>query len=79
MNTPFKHLLAIVLLLSMSIASKAEKGIASAILGQKEQVFSITDYGAIGDGLTKSTEAIQNDINDCHGLSWIVMDRHEPS
>ena len=34
----------------------------------KEKYFNITKYGAINDGITKNTKAIQNAIDECHRL-----------
>jgi len=45
------------------------------VTGKTEQVYNISNYGAIGDGATLNTMAIQNTIDDCskHGGGKVVV------
>lgn len=66
-----KYLLLIAVILALFPGAKAQ----SHATGIAERVFNVSDYGAIGDGATLNTIAIQNAMDDCskHGGGKVVV------
>lgn len=66
-----KYFLVLIISLSVFPALNAQNDATKVA----ERVYNICDYGAIGDGVTLNTLAIQNTINECskHGGGEVVV------